>query len=265
MGRNIRFWIAPGLKNDNVLTPSTLTLYADGRVAVIEVRPPLNGEQGWQCWPDTPLEAQVRELLADWGGGAPGWTATHAEENGNAADCFYITVLAAFDLPALPATAAPRHSINPIRLHTQGLKPGAEVKAANELDAKLNAHLVATWKAQTPMPAGRDVAFWLNPIANAMDRMEEIGGPQDGYYLEVMDWVAKEAARRAKVLRGNLSRTEITDKPRTFNIELEIDGDPNDAYTVIENLLDAGRIQRLINSHNHADAGKLRVTSAVLK
>jgi hypothetical protein len=46
-------------------------------------------------------------------------------------------------------------------------------------------------------------------------------------------------------------------------IELEIEGDPQDAYHVVDAMLDNGCPQDDINDHEHDDAGPLRVKSAV--
>lgn len=48
----------------------------------------------------------------------------------------------------------------------------------------------------------------------------------------------------------------------TLVIELEIDGDPSDAFDVVDGLLDAGFLQDAINDHDR-DAGPLHVVSAV--
>ncbi len=50
----------------------------------------------------------------------------------------------------------------------------------------------------------------------------------------------------------------------TLILELEIDGDPQDAVDVLEFLLDQGAIQAQINEHDMADAGPLVVVSAVV-
>lgn len=47
-------------------------------------------------------------------------------------------------------------------------------------------------------------------------------------------------------------------------VELEIDGDPADAYHVVDSLLDGGVFQDAINEHDF-DAGELRVTRATVK
>lgn len=48
-------------------------------------------------------------------------------------------------------------------------------------------------------------------------------------------------------------------------IELEIDGDPQDALTVVETMLDNGDPQDTINAHEHEAAGPLHVTSATCR
>ncbi len=46
-------------------------------------------------------------------------------------------------------------------------------------------------------------------------------------------------------------------------IELEIEGDPRDAYHVVDRLLDAGFFQDAVNDHDVEDTGVLHVKSAV--
>lgn len=48
-------------------------------------------------------------------------------------------------------------------------------------------------------------------------------------------------------------------------IELVIEGKYDDAYTVIDQLLDEGIPQDAINNHEMEDAGPLKVVSALVK
>ena len=50
-----------------------------------------------------------------------------------------------------------------------------------------------------------------------------------------------------------------------LTIELLIDGDSDDAYHVVDGLLDNGHVQDAINDHDFDDCGPLRVVSAVVR
>jgi hypothetical protein len=53
-------------------------------------------------------------------------------------------------------------------------------------------------------------------------------------------------------------------KPKTtIIIELKIRGTREDAFTVVDEVIDCGTLQDAINGHDVADAGKLRVLSAI--
>jgi hypothetical protein len=48
-------------------------------------------------------------------------------------------------------------------------------------------------------------------------------------------------------------------------IEMEIEGDPQDAFDVVNAMLDNGDPQDTINNHENEEAGPLHVVSAVVK
>lgn len=56
-----------------------------------------------------------------------------------------------------------------------------------------------------------------------------------------------------------------TKKTHKLRIELEIEGDRDDAHHVVDTLLDNGVLQDAINEHEVADCGSLRVKVAVVR
>lgn len=286
--KGFRFWIAPGIKNDNIITATTTTVRRDDMIAVIEVRPPLQGEQGWQCFADSPLQDQIREMLADWGGDAPGWTAWEANAKGDADGehgAFHVTILAAFDWGrgerVRMSTQAELMQVQGFRCDCSQLPCICEhMKAGRTLTSE-------AWRVGRT----KSVQDFLAPVIAAMGPLEEIGGPEDADYLVVMESIANEARRRAESLKRQLGPAHTdgceqrplpdggtvgsctcggtADGPddnasTTFTIELEIGGDPAAAREAVDAALDAGALQDAINEYE-SDDGEVEVTSAVLK
>lgn len=58
----------------------------------------------------------------------------------------------------------------------------------------------------------------------------------------------------------------MSEKKRVrLRIDLEVEGDEQDALHVVDTLLDAGFFQDAINEHDVEDAGELRVKSIVVR
>lgn len=89
----------------------------------------------------------------------------------------------------------------------------------------------------------------------------------DGEPDEEPDWVAKVPE---SVTDADLEAMDavIGHKEMTFcrvAVELEIQGSADDAFTVIDGLLDNGFFQDAVSEHDHDEAGPLLVTSALVR
>lgn len=74
----------------------------------------------------------------------------------------------------------------------------------------------------------------------------------------------KLTERLARGICQRYSYPDRADKNVEIQISLVIDGEADDAQTVVESLLDNGVLQDAINEHDNDDVGELRVLSAVM-
>lgn len=266
MDRKFQFYVNPNTSPDNLVTPRTIEVTSGNAAAIIEMRLPSKGERGWQCWTNTPIDQTLREMFADWGAdgpgwvsNGPGWVSNGSEENGESDGehglSFHITILAAFRIDAWTFPSCRMFSQDEL-VKAQGFKPGRTTAPRDGNRDPLEP------------PKGGEAKFWLDQIMPSINRLEEIGGPSDADYLEVLEYVSADTARRVRALKGSLSRTEVADPAPepdapTITIELTISGDLDRAQSAVESALDSGAIQEAISDAAEAfDGDDYEITNA---